>query len=69
MRILLTNDDGILDPGLAALRSAVADMGDVTVVAPDSPQSAAGRSITLHDPITCERVHVDGKFWGWGISG
>ena len=69
MRILLTNDDGILHPGLAALRWAVADLGELTVVAPDSPQSATGRSITLHDPIVCERVHVDGQFWGFGLSG
>ncbi len=69
MRILLTNDDGVLHPGLAALRRAVADLGEVTVVAPDSPQSATGRSITLHDPIVCERVHVDGQFWGFGLSG
>jgi len=69
VRILLTNDDGILAPGLSALRSAVADLGPVTVVAPDSPQSATGRSITLHGPILCERVHVDGQFWGFGISG
>ncbi|KPK86656.1 MAG: hypothetical protein AMJ81_00615 [Phycisphaerae bacterium SM23_33] len=69
MRILLVNDDGILAPGLAALRAAVEDLGEVTVVAPDSPQSAAGRSITLHAPIACQRVHVDGRFWGYGVSG
>jgi len=69
MRILLTNDDGILAPGLAALRSAVEDLGEVTVVAPDSPQSATGRAITLTDPIVCERVHVDGQFWGHSVSG
>ena len=69
MRILLTNDDGILAPGLAALRSAVEDLGEVTVVAPDSPQSATGRAITLTDPIVCERVHVGGEFWGYGVSG
>jgi len=69
MRVLLTNDDGILAAGLAALRSAVEDLGEVTVVAPDSPQSATGRAITLIDPIVCERVHVDGRFWGYGVSG
>jgi 5'-nucleotidase len=69
MRILLTNDDGILAPGLAALRSAVQDLGEVTVVAPDSPQSAVGRSITLHGPVVCKHVHVEGKFWGIGVTG
>lgn len=69
MRILLVNDDGILAPGLAALHAAVRDMGEVYVVAPDSPQSAAGRSLTLHAPIFCQEVHVGGAFWGMGVSG
>ena len=69
MRILLVNDDGILAGGLAALREAVADLGEVTVVAPDSPQSAAGRSITLNGPIVCQRVNVGGQFWGTGVGG
>jgi len=69
MRVLLSNDDGILAPGLAALREAVEDLGAVTVVAPDGPQSAAGRSITLDAPVVCRRVHVDGGFWGIGVAG
>ena len=69
MRILLVNDDGILAPGISALRSAVADMGEVTVVAPETPQSAAGRSLTLHGPIACNHVHVDGKFYGISVAG
>ncbi len=69
MRILLVNDDGILAAGLAGLRKAVADLGEVTVVAPDSPQSAAGRSITLHAPIPCQRVHVGREFWGIAVAG
>jgi len=69
MRILLTNDDGIFAPGLSALREAVADMGEVTVVAPDSPQSAVGRAITLGGPVVCEHVHVDDKYWGFAVGG
>jgi 5'-nucleotidase len=60
MRILLSNDDGILAPGLAALRAAVAGMGEIHVVAPDSPQSAAGHAITLQAPLTVRKVHVEG---------
>ncbi len=59
MKILISNDDGILAPGLAALYWAVADMGDVTIVAPDSPQSAAGHSITLSHPLTVREVKID----------
>ena len=58
MRILISNDDGILAPGLAALRACAADLGDVTIVAPDSPQSAAGHAITLSNPLTVQEVHV-----------
>jgi len=69
VRILLVNDDGILAAGLAALRAAVADLGEVTVVAPDSPQSAAGRSITLAAPVVCEEVQVEGAFAGIAVAG
>ncbi len=61
MRILVSNDDGVLAPGLAALASAVADLGDVFVVAPDSPQSAAGHGITLKEPLTVREVPLRGS--------
>ena len=53
MRILLTNDDGIRAEGLDVLRSVAAELSDdVWVVAPDSNQSAVGRSLSLHMPVT-----------------
>ncbi|MHC4982653.1 MAG: 5'/3'-nucleotidase SurE [Planctomycetota bacterium] len=64
----MSNDDGILAPGLAALYNAVADMGEVTVVAPDSPQSAAGHSITLKRPLTVRQVHLAGREGLAGLS-
>lgn len=71
MKILLSNDDGILAPGLAALYAAVADLGQVTVVAPDSPQSAAGHAITLRHPLVVQEVHVGGAegFVGMSVDG
>ena len=72
MHILLSNDDGILAAGLSALRWAVADMGKVTVVAPDCPQSAMGHSITLREPLTVQPVHVGGggrAFPGLSVDG
>lgn len=71
MRILLSNDDGIHAPGLAALYAAVADMGEVTVVAPSSPQSAAGHSITITQPLVVEEVEVAGErpFRGMSVDG
>lgn len=69
MRILISNDDGILAPGIAALRAAVADMGEIHVVAPDSPQSAAGHAITLTHPLTVRKIHVSGGIEGTSIDG
>lgn len=60
MNILVCNDDGIFAPGLSALAAAVDDLGHVTVVAPDSPQSAAAHSITLKRALTVKRVEVEG---------
>src|SRR5690348_3529558 len=51
MRLLLTNDDGILANGLECLEQAVEPLGQVTVVAPDREQSATSHSLTLHHPI------------------
>lgn len=50
-RILLTNDDGVAAPGLAAAAEALQALGEVTVVAPAENQSAKGTSLTTADPI------------------
>jgi 5'-nucleotidase len=50
-RILVTNDDGISAPGLLALKNACAEMGDVTVLAPDHNWSASGHVKTMHKPL------------------
>jgi 5'-nucleotidase len=54
--ILATNDDGIHAPGLAALADALAELGEVYVVAPDREQSAVGHALTLHRPLRVDRV-------------
>ncbi|MFP4104775.1 MAG: 5'/3'-nucleotidase SurE [Phycisphaerae bacterium] len=71
MRILISNDDGILAPGLAALVNAVKDLGEVTVVAPDSHQSAASQAITVFHPLTVHRVRIEGAegFTGFSVDG
>ena len=57
MKILLSNDDGILANGIHALIEALAKDGhDVYVVAPDRERSAAGHSLTLHTPLRVEEV-------------
>lgn len=54
--ILITNDDGYRAPGLLALREAVADLGDVIVIAPDRERSACGQGITIKGPLTVEKI-------------
>jgi 5'-nucleotidase len=57
MRILLTNDDGIDSPGLHALRQIAAELSDdVWVVAPETNQSGASHSLSLHEPLRMRRV-------------
>lgn len=51
MRILLTNDDGIHAPGLAALHRVIKHLGEVHVVAPATVQSATSHAITFHRPM------------------
>jgi 5'-nucleotidase len=55
--LLVTNDDGVHAQGLAALASALDDLGDVYVVAPEREQSACGHALTLHRPLRVDRVH------------
>lgn len=51
MRILLTNDDGIHAPGIHAAKVALDALGEVVMIAPERPRSAAGHAITLHKPL------------------
>jgi 5'-nucleotidase len=68
--ILLTNDDGVLAPGLRALRKELLKLGEVVVVAPAAEQSAVGHSITLLTPLLVQDVmDEDGKFMGWAVEG
>jgi 5'-nucleotidase len=57
-RILITNDDGIAAPGLKALVDVAKELGEVIVVAPDSPQSGQGHAITISGPIRLHKVNV-----------
>lgn len=57
--ILVTNDDGITAPGLRALIKVMNEIGDVVVVAPDSPQSAMGHAITINSTLYCEPIDID----------
>jgi 5'-nucleotidase len=67
-RILLTNDDGVRAPGIAAMAEALSGLGEVTIIAPTDNHSGTGHAITLSDPIYVERVQVAGKE-AMGLSG
>ena len=54
--ILVTNDDGISAPGIRALIAVMSEIGTVVVVAPDSPQSATGHSITINDTLYINKI-------------
>lgn len=69
MRILLTNDDGIFAPGLAAIYKELTKIGDVTVVAPSGSQSGASHSITFAQPLVCNKVDIQGQFSGFSVQG
>lgn len=54
--ILVTNDDGITAPGLRTLIEIMNEIGEVVVVAPDSPQSAMGHAITINSTLYCSAM-------------
>ncbi|WP_407275566.1 5'/3'-nucleotidase SurE [Halothiobacillus sp. DCM-1] len=56
MNILVSNDDGYLAPGIKALAEALAELGTVTVVAPDRDRSGASNSLTLSRPLRPRQV-------------
>jgi len=69
MKILLTNDDGIFAPGLAAIYRQLIKLGDVTVAAPDTSRSGAGHSITYRHPLVANKVDINGLFNGYSVQG
>ena len=56
MRILVSNDDGYFAPGLAVLAAALAEVAEVTVVAPERDRSGSSNSLTLDRPLTLRRA-------------
>ena len=67
--ILIVNDDGIQSQGIQALAQAMANLGSITIVAPEQEQSAKSHSITLNDPIRLKSVNLKAGFKGWSVKG
>ena len=69
VQILLTNDDGIYAPGLAAMERALRKLGDVAVVAPATEQSGVAHSITYLTPLTAKEIFDGPRRRGWAVEG
>ncbi len=67
--IMVTNDDGITAPGIRALVASMLSLGDVIIVAPDSPQSAMGHAITINRPLRLDSVDIYGDIPAYQCSG
>jgi 5'-nucleotidase len=67
--ILITNDDGVMAPGILSLVEAVKDLGKVVVVAPDKPQSGMGHAITIGLPLRLHPVSIFEGVEAWQCSG
>jgi 5'-nucleotidase len=67
--ILLTNDDGISAAGIHALHRELSRVGAVTVIAPDTEQSAVGHAITIHDPLRVRAHETGGRVFGHAVTG
>ena len=69
MHILVTNDDGVLAPGLLALAQAMCSLGKVTVLAPDHNWSASGHVKTLERPLRVKEVRLADGTPAWASDG
>lgn len=69
MKILLTNDDGIYAPGLAALEAELSRLGDVRIIAPKTEQSGVGHAITFLTPLVAEEIYQGEHRRGWAVEG
>jgi len=67
--ILVTNDDGITSRGIKKLVDIASEIGDVIVVAPDSPQSGMGHAITVGEPLRLRKNHLFGDIEAYECSG
>jgi 5'-nucleotidase len=65
VRILLSDDDGVLAPGLTVLAEALRKLGEVFICAPDRVRSGASSSLTLHEPLVAQELSPG----CWSVSG
>jgi 5'-nucleotidase len=69
VKILLTNDDGVYAPGLAALGAELPALGEVSVIAPATEQSGVGHSITFLEPLVCKKIYEGDRLRAIAVDG
>jgi 5'/3'-nucleotidase len=69
VRILVSNDDGVYSPGIAALAKIACKFGDVRVVAPDVEQSSASHAITSSRPLRYRRTEIFDRIEAYRVNG
>lgn len=67
--ILVTNDDGITSPGIAALAEVMGELGEVVVIAPDKPQSGVGHAITIHSTLRINKTKFHNAKIEYSVTG
>lgn len=69
MDILLTNDDGVFAPGIRSLYDELSREHNLTIIAPESEQSAVGHAITLLKPLRIKSVSLSGGVDAFAVDG
>ena len=69
IKILVTNDDGITAPGIRFLIDVMKDFGDITVMAPDKPQSGTSHSITFSEPLRIKTISETNGYKEYSCNG
>lgn len=69
MKILITNDDGLTSGGILAVKQAVEDLGETTLVAPKTQQSGVGHAITLMKPLRVFKTKLADESYGYAVTG
>jgi len=67
--ILISNDDGITAPGIRNLVEAMKPLGEIVIVAPDSPQSGMGHAVTISKPLRLDKTDIYGDILAYQCSG
>ena len=69
LKILITNDDGVTAPGIRFLIDVMKELGDITIMAPDKPQSGTAHAITFAEPLKVKTIHETDGYKEYSCNG